>query len=408
MTAPADMPRFSPAERCWTLPLLVAILAGAAIVVTLDSSGAVPWLGEGPGLTLDETFNVQMGIYHVRALQEYGLGILHPDSLREVFGDRAYNPDHPPLGRLLIGIAHELTYPLLRPDVPEGQVAVTCGRVASALVFAATILLIGTVTTRWYGRIAGLIAALSLLLMPRLFAHSHLAALETSLGLMYCATVLFVAARWRGTRIRERDAALAGVLLGLTLLTKIQGILLPIPIALWALWHWRGRAVLPLLIFGMTGVAVFFLGWPWLWLDPPAHLAEYLGRTTNRQVLYCWYMNHKWADVDVPWHYPVVMFAVTVPLGLNLLGVLGALRGWRSGFDLRCSNNMLPATRNQHADRRSPSSDPAGFVLLNVVWPLVFFALPGITVYDGTRLFLMVFLLWGVLIGRGGRCCSSG
>jgi hypothetical protein len=43
------------------------------------------------------------------------------------------------------------------------------------------------------------------------------------------------------------------------------------------------------------------------------------------------------------------------------------------------------------------------FLALNVFWPLVFFALPGITVYDGARLFLMVFPLWAVFIGRGGQ-----
>ena len=36
------------------------------------------------------------------------------------------------------------------------------------------------------------------------------------------------------------------------------------------------------------------------------------------------------ADRDVPWHYPWFYFAVTVPLGLQILGGLGLIRAWRN------------------------------------------------------------------------------
>jgi hypothetical protein len=409
----------------WPLPLVVAIVAWLVVVATLDSSGAVPWLGEGPGLTLDEPFNVPMGVYHVRSAREYGLGVLHPDSIREVFGAEAYNPDHPPLGRVLIGLAHELSWPLLKPDVPAGAVAVTCGRVATACGFALTIFLVGWMTSRWYGRAAGIIAAVSLLLMPRVFAHAHIASLETFIGLAYTASVLYVANRWTTDQQPAwRAVIVGGVLFGLALLTKIQAILLPVPLAVWALWHWRWRAVWPLFAFGFVGLSVFFVGWPWLWLDPIGHMSEYFGRTTGRLTLYCWYLGQKWADTDVPWHYPLVMFAVTVPLGLHLLGVLGLLAG-DGGSERRVPTNgelqiancksqianlkfaipnlqfsMLRQTLARWAPRDSARHC---FLALNVFWPLVFFALPGITVYDGARLFLMVFPLWAVFIGRGGQ-----
>ncbi len=392
-TAPSTITtRFS--GRHWPLPLLVAALAWLAIIATLDSSGAVPQLGEGPGLTFDETFNVQMGVYHVRSVQQYGLGLLHRDSIREIFGNEAYNPDHPPLGRILIGLAHELSWPFLNPHVPADSVAVTCGRVASAFGFALTILLIGWSTSRWYGRKAGLIAAISMVLMPRLFAHGHIASLETFIGLFYVATVLYVADRWtRGDRPSWSAVSLSGILLGLALLTKIQAILLPIPIALWALWHWRLRAVLPIILFGLIGVIVFFISWPWLWLDPVAHISEYLGRTTDRLTLYCYYMGLKWADTDVPWHYAAVMFAVTVPVGLHALGLIGLLKS---------SQHALRAEQIKEKLPREFAPRIHSLITLNVLWPLAFFAIPGITVYDGTRLFLMVFPLWAILIGRGG------
>jgi hypothetical protein len=174
-------------------------------------------------------------------------------------------------------------------------------------------------------------------------------------------------------------AAACGAVFGLALLTKIQSILLPLPIALWALWYWRQRAVLPILVWGAVGVAVFFALWPWLWLAPWDHFAEYLGRTTNRQTIKVWYFGTSYADADVPWHYPFVMFLVTVPAGLQGLGFAGLLMRGK-------------------AERREPRDL---LVLLCLACPLVVFARPGGAVYDGARLFLVSFPLWALFIGRG-------
>src|SRR5690349_7855671 len=89
-------------------PLSIALAALLAVVLTLDAAGDYPKLFEGPGVTLDESFNVQMGVYQWNALWTYNLALLHPESVREVFGVSHYNPDHPPLGRLWLGFWHDL------------------------------------------------------------------------------------------------------------------------------------------------------------------------------------------------------------------------------------------------------------------------------------------------------------
>jgi hypothetical protein len=42
-------------------------------------------------------------------------------------------------------------------------------------------------------------------------------------------------------------------------------------------------------------------------------------------------------------------------------------------------------------------------VLLAVLFPLALFSWPGVAVYDGERLFLMVFPLWAIVAGCGGQ-----
>ncbi len=404
-------------------PLAVALAALLAVVLTLDAAGDYPKLFEGPGVTLDESFNVQMGVYQWKVLRDYNLALLHPDSVREVFGTNNYNPDHPPLGRLWLGFWHDLVEWLFPPsDHPVDQNGIRfvtdCARVGSATAFALTVLLIGVAATKWYGRTAGIVAAVSLALMPRVFAHAHLASLETFLNLTYSATVLAVAHWWRVEPNRVDDSlrdsnssrgairlpwsipALTGVLFGLALLSKMQTILIPPVVGVWALWHWRVRAIKPLLVFGLVGLFVFFVGWPWLWLDPAKHFREYFARTTSRAVLNCYYLGQVWADKDVPWHYPFVMFAVTVPIGLHLLGVLGAV-----GQATRSVSEGVAATAPR---LRFGLLEPREQLLLAAtLFPLVLFALPGVAVYDGERLFLVSYPIWAVLIGRGAEVTLS-
>jgi hypothetical protein len=383
--APREEPHRGPAR--WP-ELLAAVVAFLLVVADLDPTGAYPWLPDGPGLTVDESFNVGQGVRLEVGLREWIAGRL---TLRELFGTPVelgpnppigyHLPDHPPLGRWLLGVAHDVLTTFAWPDGWDFPLVYAAARFGSAAAFAVTVFLVARFTTRRYARPAGLTAAASLLLTPRVFGHAHLASLETMIGLFYTATALYLAARWQPAEpVRTRAAILGGVLFGLALLTKVQAVLLPIPIAAWALWHWRLKGIVPLAIFGVAGAAVFFAGWPWLWFAPVDHVLEYLGRTTDRASLPVWYLGRVYADKDVPWHYPFVMFAVTVPVGLHALGLLGTFAGDPPGW-----------------------KDPAArLVLACAAVPLLVFAAPGVAVYDGERLFLVSFPLWAVLIGKGG------
>ncbi len=256
----------------------------------------------------------------------------------------------------------------------------SAARVGSAAAFAITVFLCGWTATLWYGRTAGIVAALAVVLMPRVFGHAHLAALETSIGCTYLLAVLVVARTWTNDAgVRWPWAVLAGVALGAAMLTKIQGALLPVPLAIWAFYHWRLRAVLPLAICGCVALAVFYLFWPWLWWHPIANFLKYLGRTTDRQTLYLWYLGTRYTDRNHPWHYCAVLFLTTVPLGLQALGGLGLFAG----------RTRLRFARHEQ------------LVLGAMLFPLILFSIPRIAVYDGARLFLVAFPLWAIFIGRG-------
>ena len=163
------------------------------------------------------------------------------------------------------------------------------------------------------------------------------------------------------------------------MLTKVQGILLPPVVFVWSLYRFRFHALRPLTVWGFTGAIVFFLGWPWLWLDPVGNTLQYLGNAAERPTLYVWYFGQRFADKDVPWHYPFVMTAITVPLLVFGLAITRV-----------CQRRLERAEQ---------------FLLATVVFPMVVFALPGTPVYDGTRLFLIV--MPGFCAAGCCRICST-
>lgn len=378
------MPRLFTAP--WLGPTLIAAVAWLAIITTTDPAGNYPGMPEGPGLTVDEVFNVEQGVYLVEAIRNYGLAILDPRSIREIFDEQSYLPDHPPLGRLWLGLHHHAAWWFAPPADPNGLTVTACARTGSATAFALTILLVGWFAGAHYGPMSSWLAAAFLLLMPRVWGHAHLASLETMTNLTCTAAVLAVAHGWnQPTRPTIRSALLAGVLLGLAFLTKIQAILLPLPIICWTIWRWRKESWRPIAIWSVTAALVFLIGWPWLWLDPLNHVQEYFARTADRATLSVWYFGEKYVDKDVPWHYPWVIFATTLPLATLLTG----------GYAI--SHLGTGANDSEAARERSAQ----WLLMANVAFPLIVFSLPRVAVYDCERLFLTVFPFWSLLAARG-------
>ncbi len=357
-------PRFSPTR----LAFLVGALAGLAVLATL----------RGPGITTDEPLDVRPGRTYVQTLLKKGLGFFEPATIITVFRD---NAEHPPLGRWLLGIASTVGQPfetLLFGGDPL-NLYVWSGRLAPASIFAALVGLITQTSARRYGNPAGAAAGFALAVMPRVFAHAHLGALDTFIAFFWTLALL---ATDRALTSRRPVVAMigAGALWSLALLTKIHAwFLIPI-VAVWAVVRLRGlgRACAAFGAWMVTGLGLFVLGWPWLWHDTIGRLSAYAGTGVVRSSIRVLYFGTVYDDSDVPWHYPWVYFAVTVPIGLHVFGLIGLARAWK--------------------ERRT---DPfPGLLLGSIGLVLVLFS-TRVPVYDGERLFLTVFPLWAIFIGRG-------
>ena len=131
--------------------------------------------------------------------------------------------EHPPLVRVLNGLGWAVT----RGFLP----APTAHRVGSMLLAALTIGVLAAATARRSGVAAGLFAAAAALTMPRVFFHVHLGALDFAhAATWFLATLAFY---YAASSRRWWAPLLAGLGLGLALLTKINAVLL---VPYWGIW----------------------------------------------------------------------------------------------------------------------------------------------------------------------------
>ena len=364
--------------------LLFGVVAACLVAGTIDVADEFPGEIQGPGLTLDEGFNIEVGIYLVESFAQLGPAILDQEAIRAIFADPRYNPDHPPLGRLAIGGVHKLAQ-WIRPLESSCGYIVSYARLASAIEFGLLVILLSYYTRRWFGFRVCCLTGISLLALPRLFAHAHLASLETCTCLMMTLPLVVLADTWSNRdEIPVHLAFVPGVWLGLALLTKIHAVLLFPVITVWALWNWRGHAVAVLLPMFLVAFGVFFAGWPWLWIDPAGHIKEYFASATERASLNCFYFGTIFADKAVPWHYPFVMFAATTPLAFLIAGFVGMAN--------RTRDENTPVAIFDHRTQLF-----FGAWLLS----LLVFAIHGVTAYDGIRLFLMASPFFAIFVGLG-------
>ncbi|MFH9060718.1 phospholipid carrier-dependent glycosyltransferase [Streptomyces coeruleorubidus] len=251
--------------RRWPLPLLVAVLlAQMAFAMVTTAVRQTP--------TIDEPV-------YVGAAVEY----THEHRLR-------HNPEHPPLGKLVIGAGVALADPRLDPSFTGDQGAV--GRhllyetgndpwrlmLWARLPVIALTLLFGLVVFAFARELAGPAGALAALALycfsPDVIAHGSLATLDVpAAGFVLTSAWLL----WRARRGPRLYVPLAGVALGAALATKMSTLpVVPVLMALAAVSVWRssaagrgrnlGRAVAGAGVVALAAVAVVWM--TYLMVDP--------------------------------------------------------------------------------------------------------------------------------------------
>ncbi len=272
------------------------------------------------------------------------------------------NHEHPALVKSLFAAGRHFLHDRWHLLPEPGTAYRVVGMGFSALMLCVTYLW-GAWACGWRG---GLMAALLLALIPRVFYHSHLDCFDVPVTAMWLLTA-YAYARSLGLGPGRRQLGwclTAGLLYGLLLNTKHNAWLLPfalVPHALLSEWgavrdglvRFRLRFPLALWLMLTIGPGVFYLSWPWIWHDTFERLVAYVQFHTAHVYYNMEFLGVTYFRPPFPRSYPWLMTFATVPLitlTLASAGLFVALpRLWRAlRAQLQASRTTHPHDETSH------------------------------------------------------------
>ena len=339
--------------RDFWIAFLLGVLGFLSVAFTVN----------GPGLTWDEANFIPSSLSYLDWFREIGRGeALSSEAItRHWMATR----EHPPFAKLLSGLTIVIFHRI------AGLIA--SARLSVAFSFSLLLIMVYVLTRGICSWKSALLSALSLMVMPRLFGHAHLASLDIPMSLM---SVLVVFSFIRGLN-SWRWSLLTGLFFGLALSTKLNALFLPLPLFIWAHLYCRRQYANNLMAMVFISPLIFLAIWPWLWVDTPYRILEYLALKVERSAIPVYYLGNVYGKTPPPWHYPFLMMAVTIPPVILLSSLAGLVK---TIIDKNKIGMLL---------------------VFNALFPLFIMALPNTPKYDGVRLFLPAFPFLAILSGIG-------
>lgn len=333
----------------------IALVITGIIFVTLNDFGIV-W---------DEPIHMRNAIQYVAWLKNPVF------SDKDKFFQVGEDDVHPPLRKIVAGLTHELlTNDWKMIDNTRGF------RISSLLyvfpfIFALTYISIGTL-----GYAIGILVPLMLTFLPHVLFLTPLLTMDYAIMALWFVAVV---AGMKGIK-NYFWLVISAVTVGVTMLTKLHGFLLFLPTGGYWFWHtythkFPKRAYISAIIFLAIAGAVYIGGWPWLWTSTIQHLGEYFHIQFIHGSVPEYVLGHFYTFA--PWWYTPLMFLITTPALILIAFFIGAYWSVRYG---RVFDKVL---------------------LLNALFPIIFFSLPGVYRYDWVRLFLPAFPFVCLVAGKG-------
>lgn len=259
---------------------------------------------------------------------------------------------------------------------------------------ALTILVIYLFALEAYGRWVALLAALSLAFFPRFIGHAHNNFKDIPI---LCFATLSIWTFWKGIKYHNWKWIVAfGIFFGLGMSVKFNTVWVILVIGFWLVLQWgklnltigKSKSLwLSLAISPLIAFLVFYLLWPYLWVDPINRLLRlinfYGSFVTKKAVAGGDFIRER------PWrpYYAPGYALITTPTILLFFGVIGLIAVYK--------NIKKEATKTS---------------LLVILWlfiPILMFMFPKLFVYNGIRQF-MGFIVPFCIVAAIGASSAAG
>lgn len=370
--------------------LIAAALALCATVSVMVAQRHV-------GVARDEVTYMSHGARYARwwiDLVTFEGGTVSEKRITETFGGPRPtdgNREHPPLMKTLFGLSRVLVH-----DRLGWGSELSASRLPTALMMGLAVALVFLFGAWTWSESVGLVAAMLLLLMPRLFFHAGLATFDAPMVTLWLATLmayyLSLSSRWWSLGL--------AVCFGLALATKHNALMLPGVIGphyLWVCWRKvrRLRALpgaflrtQPFLVpaLALGGPLVLVAVWPWLWFDTVAHVRDWITFHTTHVNYNFEYLGTNHNHPPFPWHVVFVTTLFTVPAVTLASAALG-------GFEL--------GLRARRGTAKEPERAPGLLLVLSAAVAMGVFLLPSTPIFGAEKHWAPAMTALCLLAGLG-------
>jgi 4-amino-4-deoxy-L-arabinose transferase-like glycosyltransferase len=408
-----------PDQIGWWDRLIGAVLGIGYVVALLATAGGIGFMRDES--TYFAAANSYFRWWHM--LFERGREALRQSAIDGSWG---FNHEHPALMKTLFGASHWL----LHEQWHVFRYASDAYRFPAMCMAGIALYTTYMFGARAWSRSAGLVAAVLLALMPRVFFHAHLACFDVPIMTMWLVCVY---AHWRATQTGNIGWAIAaGVAFGLALETKHNAWELPgvlVPHALFAhrdamlrgFRRWRPTLPASLVSMAVLGPIVFLALWPYLWNDTVARIEWWFDFHLHHTYYSIEFLGRNYRGPPSPKAYLPVMVLATVPSITMLLFAVGAAdrasAAWRR-FRLWLAHvwpvAQAPAPAEAPADAPAPArGEPTDrgetdlLIALSLVVPMVLFFRDKTPIFGATKHWLPAYPFLALLAGRGFDLASS-
>jgi 4-amino-4-deoxy-L-arabinose transferase-like glycosyltransferase len=292
-----------------------------------------------------------------------------PPSTKDSQNKIGFN-DHPPIARYLPALSWYLFHDLFG-DIESF-------RFSSAFLFALVVASLFWIIASEFSFSAGLFGSLSLILMPRVFGHAHIAATDMPMMAFWWFSILSFYKALKDSRWKYVFA----LFLGLAWVVKFTGLLIPVGLILYSLTA-KDRRVLKIIkpVLIISPLIMWVLNPTW-WKNPFQVFYEnffklFLTREEFAQIPV--YYLGKTFEFNLPWHQAFILTALTVPVSIFVLSLIGVFSNSRFLVQPKLTSLFL----------------------WQLIWYYIVMMLPFTPNHDGVRLFLPVFPFLACFSGIG-------
>lgn len=257
-------------------------------------------------------------------------------------------------------------------------------------IFLASILvgLIYCWISKKYGKVAGLVSAISLASYPLFWAESHFNAEKDIPETVFWALTTYFF--FKGVTERKIGKIfISSIFFGLALGTKFNILFIVFILGGWLLAYWGVSALrkinvkfsLSFLLIPIVGIVIFFVSWPFLWGDPFGGLSQVIGFYKGLGLTQS--INPRFIGPFGINTYPLKWILFTTPeivLVLTSVGIIKAI------------------------SQIKKEKDKFSFlIMLWLIVPIVRVTLPGTTIYGGIRQIMEFIPAMAILSGLGAK-----